>query len=101
MRDVLVLAVIELIGTFIFFGLLIVLKRMKVHNNIGWFIIAVMVLALNRVGEYLGYDSITRGAAGFIQLMVLVPGYFVISSYIDSKKNNDLDNEKKSNSSKS
>jgi hypothetical protein len=101
MRDVLILALIELIGTFIFFGVLVVLKKMKVPKNVGWFFIALMVLVLNGVGEHLGYDSVTRGAAGFLQLMVLVPGYFIISSYIDSDKNKDLDNENKPNSSKS
>lgn len=88
MKEVLILAAIELVISIIFFGILIVLRKRDVGKNVGWFIIALMVVLLNRAGDYLGYDSVTVGAADFIFLLILIPGYFIVNSYIDTNNKN-------------
>lgn len=83
------MAAIELAISAIFLWVLSFLRKRDVDRNIGWFIIALMVLVLNRVGGYLGYDEVTSGLADTLFLLILVPGYYIINKKIESKNKND------------
>lgn len=98
--DILLMAGIELAIAAAFLWVLSFLKKRDVDRNVGWFIIGLMVLVLNRVGRYLGYDEVTSGLADTLFLLILVPGYFLINKKFESKGKNGAINSESDDESK-